>query len=57
MTRKEFEAKNFDEVMEQLNEERDDITTIDMLKEFIKEKEYLEDKKYQEIVDKLDFTN
>lgn len=38
MTRKEFEAKNFDEVMEQLNEERDDITTIDMLKEFIKEK-------------------
>lgn len=27
------------------------------VKEFIKEKEYLEDKKYQEIVDKLDFTN
>ena len=38
MTRKEFEEKSFDEVMEQLNEERDDITTIDMLKEFIKEK-------------------
>ena len=26
-------------------------------KEFIKEKEYLNNKKYQEIVDKLDFTN
>lgn len=38
MTRKEFETKSFDEVMEQLNEEREDITTIDMLKEFIKEK-------------------
>lgn len=38
MTRKEFETKSFDEVMEQLNEERDDITTIDILKEFIKEK-------------------
>ena len=38
MTRKEFETKSFDEVMEQLNEERDDITTIDRLKEFIKYK-------------------
>ena len=38
MTRKEFESKSFDEVMEQLYEERDDITTIEILKEFIKEK-------------------
>ena len=38
MTRKEFETKSFDEVMEQLNEYRDDITTIDRLKEFIKYK-------------------
>lgn len=38
MTREEFETKSFEEVMEQLDEERDDITTIDMLKEFIKEK-------------------
>lgn len=43
MTRKEFETKSFDEVMEQLNEERDDITTIDILKEFIKEKVDSED--------------
>lgn len=34
MTRNEFEAKSFDEVMEQLNEERDDITTYENLKEF-----------------------
>ena len=34
MTRKEFEEKSFDEVMEQLNEERDDITTYESLKEF-----------------------
>lgn len=38
MTRQEFDSKSFEEVMEQLNEERDDITTIDILKEFIKEK-------------------
>lgn len=38
MTRKEFETKNFNEIMEQLYEERDDITTIEILKEFIKEK-------------------
>ena len=38
MTRTEFETKSFDEVMEQLNEECDNITTLDMLKEFIKEK-------------------
>ena len=36
MTRKEIETKNFDEVMEQLNEERDDITTYESLKEFAK---------------------
>lgn len=34
MTRNEFETKSFDEVMEQLNEERDDITTYENLKEF-----------------------
>ena len=34
MTRKEFETKNFDEVMEQLNEEKDCITTYEELKEF-----------------------
>lgn len=38
MTRQEFELKSFEEVMEQLNEECDSITTIDILKEFIKEK-------------------
>lgn len=38
MTRAEFESKSFEEVMEQLNEECDDVTTIDILKEFIKEK-------------------
>lgn len=37
MTRAEFEEKSFEEVMEQLNEEYDHITTIDTLKEFIKE--------------------
>lgn len=36
MTRKEFETKSFEEVMEQLNEERDDITTYESLKEFAK---------------------
>lgn len=35
MTREEFETKSFDEVMEQLNEERDDITTYESLKEFV----------------------
>ena len=34
MTRKEFESKSFEEVMEQLNEECDDVTTIDILKDF-----------------------
>ena len=37
MTRAEFEDKSFEEVMEQLNEECDQITTIDILKDFIKE--------------------
>lgn len=36
MTRQEFEEKSFDEVMEQLYEERDLVTTYDMLKEFAK---------------------
>lgn len=36
MTRKEFETKSFDEVMEQLSEERDDITTYENLIEFAK---------------------
>jgi hypothetical protein len=43
MTRKEFESKSFEEVMEQLNEECDDVTTIDILKDFIKEKVDSED--------------
>lgn len=38
MTRAEFERKSFEEVMEQLNNECNHITTIDRLKEFIKEK-------------------
>lgn len=38
MTREEFESKSFEEVMEQLNEECDEVTTIDILKDFIKEK-------------------
>ena len=38
MTRQEFENKDFEEIMEQLNEEKDDITTYEMLKEFAKEK-------------------
>lgn len=38
MTREEFESKSFEEIMEQLNEECDEVTTIDVLKEFIKEK-------------------
>lgn len=43
MTRKEFESKSFEEVMEQLNEECDDVTTIDILKDFIKRKVDSED--------------
>lgn len=38
MTRAEFESKSFEEVMEQLNEEVDEVTTIDVLKAFIKER-------------------
>ena len=38
MTRAEFEEKSFEDVMNQLNEELDEITTLDRLKEFIKEK-------------------
>ena len=38
MTRAEFESKTFEEVMEQLSEEYDQITTLDILKEFIKTK-------------------
>lgn len=38
MTRQEFDSKSFEELMEMLNEESDDITTIDVLKDFIKEK-------------------
>ncbi|HHT98201.1 MAG TPA: hypothetical protein GXZ90_09955 [Clostridiales bacterium] len=38
MTRKEYNNKNFEEVMDQLNEERDDITTYETLKDFAKEK-------------------
>lgn len=38
MTREDYNSKDFDEVMKQLNEERDDITTYETLKEFAKEK-------------------
>lgn len=38
MTRQEFDSKEFEEVMEQLDEERDDITTYERLKEFAKDK-------------------
>ncbi len=38
MTRQEFEEKSFEDVMSQLNEEYDQITTLDTLKMFIKEK-------------------
>lgn len=34
MTRVDFENKTFEELMEQLNEEQDDITTYERLKEF-----------------------
>lgn len=36
MTRAEFEEKSFDDVMSQFNEELDEITTLDRLKEFAK---------------------
>ena len=38
MTRVEFEAMEFEEVMEELNRERDDITSYEMLKEYATEK-------------------
>ena len=38
MKREEYNNKDFEEVMEQLNEEKDDITTYETLKEFAKEK-------------------
>ena len=38
MTRAEFEAMEFEEVMEKLNRERDDITSYEMLKEYATEK-------------------
>ena len=38
MTRTEFEAMEFEEVMEELNRERDDITSYEMLKEYATEK-------------------
>lgn len=36
MTRQKFEEKSFEDVMSQLNEEYDEITTLDRLKEFAK---------------------
>lgn len=36
MTREQFNTLSFEEVMQQLESERDDITTIDLLKDFIK---------------------
>ena len=38
MTRLEFEEKPFEDVMSQLNEELDEITTLDTLKSFAKSK-------------------
>ena len=38
MKRSEFEEKSFESVMSQLNEEFDEITTLDNLKEFTKSK-------------------
>lgn len=38
MTREQFESASFEEVMEQLEEEGGDITTLDTLKEFVKSK-------------------
>lgn len=37
MNKDQFNTLSFDEVMQQLNEEKDTITTIDILKDFIKE--------------------
>lgn len=37
MTREEFNKLSFDEVMERLNEECNEITHIDILKDFIKD--------------------
>lgn len=36
MTKAEFEEQSFEECMEQLNEEFDEITTLENLKEFVK---------------------
>ena len=36
MTREEFNNKTFDEVLEQLYQENDNITTFEILKEYIK---------------------
>lgn len=38
MNKTEYKEKDFEEVMEQLSEERDDITTYEELKEFAKVK-------------------
>lgn len=38
MTRQDYEKKSFEELMEQLNEESDQITTYENLKEFAKYK-------------------
>ena len=38
MTREDYNKKNFEDITEQLNEERDDITTYETLKDFAKEK-------------------
>lgn len=38
MTREDYNNKEFEEVMEQLDEERDDITTYERLKEYAKDK-------------------
>lgn len=43
MTRAEFESKSFEEIMEQLIEECNEVTTIDILKDFIKSKVDSED--------------
>ena len=38
MTRPEFEEKSFEDVMNQLDEELNEITTLDVLKDFAKSK-------------------
>lgn len=38
MTKKQFYRMSFEDAIEQLNEERNDITSYEVLKEFIKEK-------------------